>query len=138
LFTYNVFGTGCALIAKRHFATAGAGKSLADYLLSEFVDIDAEDELRFMALIYTILKVKDNNGLCGGPTMAKILELHYVGADSRWRGHLSPPFAPRLINRIEKELRSMDAKTKGPRNKQIISALRKAIRKFSLETHWKA
>jgi 20S proteasome alpha/beta subunit len=139
LFTCNnVFGIGIAEVAKRHFAAVGVGKSLADYLLSEFVDVDAKDELRLMALIYTILKVKDSNGLCGGPTRIKTLQLHYVGLDSPYRGQVNPLYPPRFINRIEKELKNMDAKTKEPRNTQIISALQRAIKKFSLETHWQA
>jgi hypothetical protein len=139
LFTWNnIFGFNLAVMAKRHFVTVGAGKSLADYFLSELVDVDTKDELRLMALIYTVLKIKDTNGLCGGLTRIKTLDLHFVGSDVPWRGVVRPPYPPRLLNRIEKELRRMDAKTKGARNKQIMAALKQAIKKFSLETHWKA
>jgi 20S proteasome alpha/beta subunit len=139
LFTWNnIFGFGLAEVAKRHFVTVGAGKSLADYFLSELVDVDTKDELRLMALIYTVLKIKDTNGLCGGLTRIKTLDLHFVGSDVPWRGVVRPPYPPRLLNRIEKELRRMDARTKGARNKQIMAALKQAIKKFSLETHWKA
>lgn len=133
--TCNIFGFGTVEFAKRHYATAGVGKALADYLLSEFSEAGAEDELQLGTLTYTILKVKENNGLCAGPTRIKYLATFAHGPVSP-RVTKATAIAYRLIRRVEKKMQKVDHLVKPIRNRAIFAALREASDEFATETHW--
>ena len=77
LYTLNVYGHGVAETAiPSHYATAGAGASVADYLLAEIAEAGLPHSVAAATVIYVIKKVKERlKGSCGGETKIKALGL---------------------------------------------------------------
>jgi hypothetical protein len=75
LYTVNVYGHGVMTEPEnRHFAVAGAGAPLAEYLLSQFAPPGAFHNVASVTTVYAIGKVKvHQKGACGGETKVKLV-----------------------------------------------------------------
>jgi len=117
LYTLDFSGSGVVNAAEKNFVSAGIGSPLANYLLSEFSSPHNVSWL--VTSIFVVKKVKDNNAFCGGNTTIKLIY------PDRGAQNLSQNF----INFMEKNITSIDEKTKSVRNKQTLSALMSATKK---------
>jgi 20S proteasome alpha/beta subunit len=130
LYTCLASATGIAEPAASHYATAGCAEGLANYLLREFSAPDAEDDMQFAALVYTIAKAKQNNGFCGGPITVKVLQSFPTGSDSPRVGK-SRQIDPGFAQRFEAALNARDEQARAARNEQIIAVLRQISQELS-------
>jgi len=135
-YTCHIFGTGIPEPAESQYATAGCADMLANYFLSEFSAPRAIDEIQLSALIYTIMKVKENNAFCGGPTTIKYLTTFFTRLDSS-RVAKATTIDPGFIERFEKALKMRDEQNKPERNAQLIAVLREVSDEFAKE-HWQS
>lgn len=136
LYTSQIATVGLLEQASSHWAVTGCADMLAGYFLTELSQPHAVDELQLSTLVYTLMKVKEHNAYCGGPTVIKYLTTFRTGLDS-------PPVAkataidPGFILKIEQMLKSVDESSKDARNRAILAGLRQVSEEFS-KTNWRA
>ena len=128
IYTCNIFDTGVSEPAESHFTTIGIADPLANYLFCELSKRGDDDALQLAAMIYMILKVKENNAFCGGPTRIKLLktfpdEMHTTG------GRATEVDAS-FIKRAEEVLILRDQQSREERNRQMIAILREVASGF--------
>jgi 20S proteasome alpha/beta subunit len=123
LSTFDFVGTGIANAAESHYATAGFGSTLANYLLAEYSGPKSLIGIGLATAVFIIKKVKDNNGYCGGDTNIKWLTplQMNLGEGPKIFGRVNHPIK-HLINLMEKRLNKVDEKSKTARNKQVLTA----------------
>jgi 20S proteasome alpha/beta subunit len=110
LYTVNVYGNGIMNEPENsHFAVAGAGAPLAEYLLSQIMSRMTFHNVAVVTTIFVIGKVKAHQkGACGGDTKVKILfPQAVVGAENGTIGK-SRPYNQPAINNEEKLLLQQD------------------------------
>jgi 20S proteasome alpha/beta subunit len=133
LYTIDISGSGTVNPAGQHYATAGMGVALANYLLSEFTEPRASSDIGIAASIYVIKKVKDNNRYCGGDTTVKVVRrISVPGWNFQITGR-ADTVAKHFVNIVERRLVKMDEKAKPARNKRIISILRQEAERMRRE-----
>jgi 20S proteasome alpha/beta subunit len=117
LYTVNVYGHGIMSEPENsHFAVAGAGAPLAEYLLSQIAPRGAFHNVALATTIFVIGKVKDHQkGACGGDTMIQILfPVERPGCENSHIGK-SEIINQRTINNMEKLLIQQDKNENKPR-----------------------
>jgi 20S proteasome alpha/beta subunit len=118
--------------AKLHYATAGVGSTLANYLLGEFAAPEATGGIAIATSIYVIHKVKEHNAYCGGKTKVKMVIPMTQSTGGFQYICKALEIEDSTVNALEKNLVKLDMKTKTTRNKQVLSILQQAAPKASL------
>jgi 20S proteasome alpha/beta subunit len=117
LYTVNVYGYGIMNEPENsHFAVAGAGAPLAEYLLSQITPRMTFHNVALVTTIYVIGKVKDHQkGACGGDTQIKIM-FPFEQSECE-NGHIgkSEMVNQKAINNTEKLLLKQDESENKPR-----------------------
>ena len=126
LYTVKVYGHGITSCPSDHYAAAGIGEYLANYLLKEYAVPNSHSDLAVATTIFVTKKVKENTKYCGGDTTVRRIVPHYfmVDLDKQYIGH-SEQIGKDFVNLAEKRIVRVDEKSKEPRNKRIYAILKK-------------
>lgn len=139
LYTVNVYGHGIASCPSVHYAAAGVGEYLANYLLREYAVPKSHSDLAVATAIFVSKKIKDNTKYCGGDTNIKRLyPLNiFIDLDKQYIGN-SQQIPKDFVKLAEKRLVGFDEKTKQARNKRIYDILEKTGRELGRKAFVKA
>jgi 20S proteasome alpha/beta subunit len=124
LYTVNVYGHGITSCPAEHYATAGIGEYLANYLLQEYAAPKSHSDLAIAISIFVIKKVKENTKYCGGnTTIRRLVSMHsFIDLDKQCIGQ-SEQIGSEFVNLAEARLVKLDEKNKKSRVKQTMKIL---------------
>lgn len=146
LYTVNVYGHGITSYPAEHYAAAGIGEYLANYLLREYAEPKSHSDLAIATSIFVSKKVKENTKYCGGDTtIRRLVPMQgFIDLDKQYIGQ-SEQIGNDFVNLAEARLVKLDEKNKKPRVKQTMKILWKTgtelwakhIKKFQAEQELK-
>ncbi|HXC35621.1 MAG TPA: hypothetical protein VNV43_07070, partial [Candidatus Acidoferrales bacterium] len=132
LYTIDVYGTGIANPSDNDYATAGIGKYVANYLLSEIAEPKEGAGIAISTCIYVIKKIKEHQkSYCGGETNIKWLWQVPVNQTPWKYVTRAMDINKDFLQLMEQNLFELDEANKKARNKQVLSILQETGNKIT-------